>query len=110
MVYLIDAKIDYNLIGERLQELLPLEWVQTKKMYDSGALLGIWRKASAKGVVAVWNLPDHLAVHEQIKAMPLYPYMSEIEVTPLVPHPRYPEFCEAAPRQGRSADAPPPGG
>ena len=94
MVYLIDAKIDYNQIGDRLQALLPEEWVQTAAMYESGALLGIWRKASAKGVVAVWNMPDHLAVYEQIRKMPLYPYMSEIEVTPLVAHPKYPQFCE----------------
>ena len=100
MVYLIDARIDYNLLGDKLPALLPEEWVQTSAMYESGALLGIWRKASAKGVVAVWNLPDHLAVYEQIRRMPLYPYMSEIEVTPLVAHPKYPEFCEAARRTG----------
>lgn len=71
MVYLIDARIDYNLLQGRLDELLPLEWQQTSKMFDSGQLLGIWRKASAKGVVAIWNLPDHEAVHAQIRAMPL---------------------------------------
>lgn len=96
MVYLIDARIDYNLLGDRLQELLPTEWQQTQKMFDSGQLLGIWRKANAKGVIAVWDMPDHEAVNAQIRAMPLYPYMSEIEVTPLVAHPRYPQFCRAA--------------
>jgi muconolactone delta-isomerase len=96
MIYLIDAKIDYNLIGDRLQQLLPSEWEQTARMYDSGALLGIWRKANAKGVIAIWDMPDHVAVNDQIRAMPLYPYMSEIEVTPLVPHPKYPEFCKAS--------------
>lgn len=94
MVYLIDAKIDYEQLQGRLEELLPLEWKQTEKMFESGQLLGIWRKASAKGVIAVWNMPDHEAVHAQIRAMPLYPYMSDIEVTPLVPHPRYPQFCQ----------------
>ena len=94
MVYLIDAKIDYNLLQGRLDELLPLEWQQTTKMFESGQLLGIWRKASAKGVIAIWNLPDHEAVNTQIRAMPLYPFMSEIEVTPLVAHPKYPQFCE----------------
>ncbi len=103
MVYLLDVKIDYNLLGDQLQALLPEEWVQTTAMYESGALLGIWRKASAKGVVAVWNLPDHLAVYEQIRKMPLYPYMSEIEVTPLVAHPKYPQFCEPGRRVGPDA-------
>ncbi|MFM7703815.1 MAG: muconolactone Delta-isomerase family protein, partial [Rubrivivax sp.] len=74
----------------------PLEWEQTKKMFEGGELLGIWRKASAKGVIAIWNMPDHEAVNAQIRAMPLYPCMSDIEVTPLVAHPKYPQFCVAA--------------
>ena len=99
MIYLIDVRIDYNLIGDRLQELLPLEWQQTARMFERGQLLGIWRKASAKGVIAIWNMPDHEAVNAQILAMPLYPYMSDIEVTPLVAHPKYPLFCEPRPGQ-----------
>lgn len=98
MVYLIDAKIDYNLLGDKLAALLPLEWEQTAKMYGNGSLLGIWRKANAKGVIAIWNMPDHVAVNEQIRVMPLYPYMCEIEVVPLIAHPMYPQFCEAPPR------------
>lgn len=97
MVYLIDVQIDYNLLGDRMQELLPLEWSQTKSMFESGQLLGIWRKASAKGVIAIWNMPDHEAVNERIRTMPLYPYMSRIDVVPLVAHPRYPLFCEPRP-------------
>ena len=103
MVYLIDAQIEDNPLGDRLQELLPVEWEQTTAMFESGQLLGIWRKASAKGVIAIWNMPDHEAVNERIRTMPLYPYMSEIEVTPLVAHPKYPLFCEPRPGQGRSA-------
>jgi muconolactone delta-isomerase len=98
VIYLIDAKIDYNLLGERLQELMPLEWEQTAKVYANGSLLGIWRKASAKGVVAIWNMPSHEALDEQIRAVPLYPYMSEIDATPLIAHPKYPQFCEASAR------------
>jgi len=76
-----------------LQEILPLEWQETQAMVESGRMLGIWRKANAKGVVAIWDMPDHDAVIEQIRRMPLYPYMSDIQLTPLVAHPRYPEFC-----------------
>ena len=99
MVYLIDAKIDSNQLQGRLDELLPLEWQQTSKMYESGQLLGIWRKASANGVIAIWDMPDHEAVNAQIRAMPLYPYMSEIEVIPLIAHPKYPEYCVAPARR-----------
>jgi muconolactone delta-isomerase len=94
MVYLIDVQIDYNVIIDRLKELLPQEWEQTTKMFESGQLLGIWRKANAKGAVAIWNMPDHESVNAQIRAMPLYPYMSKIEIIPLVAHPKYPIFCE----------------
>ena len=94
MIYHIEAKIDYNLIQDKLDALLPLEWQQTAKMFESGQLLGIWRKANAQGVIAIWNMPDHDAVNAQIRAMPLYPYISQIEVTPLIAHPKYPLFCE----------------
>ncbi len=94
MIYMIDVKIDYNQLGDKLEEILPNEWEQTSAMYESGRLIGIWRKANAKGVIAIWNMPDHDAVQEQIRKMPLYPYMSEIDVIPLTAHPKYPGFCE----------------
>jgi muconolactone D-isomerase len=102
VIYMLEVKIDYNQVGETLQEILPKEWDQTSAMYESGCLVGIWRKANAKGVVAIWDMPDHDAVIDQIRKMPLYPYMSEIEVTPLVAHPKYPEFCVGP---GRRKDA-----
>jgi muconolactone delta-isomerase len=98
MVYMVEARIDYNLIGDRLKELLEKEWVVSDELYASGRMLAIWRTANAKGVVAIWNMPDHDAVANQIRAMPLYPYMSEVTVTPLVAHPRFPQFCEPAAR------------
>lgn len=100
MIYMLDVKIDYNMLGEKLQAILPLEWQQTTALYESGRLIGIWRKANAKGVVAIWNMPDHESVVEQIRKMPLYPYMSDIEVIPLVAHPKYPQFCEPPVRPG----------
>lgn len=103
MIYMLDVKIDYNMLGEKLQAILPLEWQQTTALYESGRLIGIWRKANAKGVVAIWNMPDHESVVEQIRKMPLYPYMSDIEVIPLVAHPKYPQFCEPPVRPGPAA-------
>jgi len=49
-------------------------------------------------VIAIWNLSDHEAVNAQIRAMPLYPYMSEIEVTPLIAHPKYSLISHSTPR------------
>jgi len=93
MIYLLDVKIDYNQLGDQLDKILPSEWEQTQALFESGRLIGIWRKANAKGVIAIWDMPDHDAVQEQIRKMPLYPYMSEIEVMPLTAHPKYPGFC-----------------
>jgi muconolactone delta-isomerase len=95
VICLLDVQIDYNAAGERLDALLPLEWEQTEALYTAGHLIGIWRKANAKGVIAIWDMPDHDAVLAQIRRMPLYPYMSAIEVVPLAAHPRYPGFCSA---------------
>jgi muconolactone delta-isomerase len=95
MIYMLDVRIDYNQVGDRLEAILPLEWEQTRALYESGRLLGIWRKANAKGVIAIWNMPSHEAVSEQIRKMPLYPYMSDIEIVPLIAHPKYPQFCES---------------
>lgn len=96
MIYLLDVDIAYGALGERLEQLLPAEWAETQALVESGRLLGIWRKANAQGVIAIWDMPDHEAVQAQIRRMPLYPWMSRIEITPLVAHPRHPEFC--APR------------
>lgn len=94
MIYLLDVDIDYARLGDQLQAILPEEWAQTQALVESGRMLGIWRKANAKGVIAIWNMPDHDAVNDQIRKMPLYPYMTNIDITPLVAHPRYPEFCQ----------------
>jgi len=95
MIYLLDVDIEYNQLGDKLQEILPNEWEQTEALYESGRLIGIWRKANGKGVIAIWNMPDHDAVLDQIRKMPLYPYMSKIGLEPLVAHPKYPGFCES---------------
>jgi muconolactone delta-isomerase len=95
MIYLLDVDIDYGRLGDQLQAILPEEWAQTQALVESGRMLGIWRKANAKGVIAIWDMPDHDAVNDQIRKMPLYPYMTRIDITPLVAHPRYPEFCTA---------------
>ncbi|MCP5367491.1 MAG: hypothetical protein H6907_01015 [Hyphomicrobiales bacterium] len=96
MIYMVQATINYNLITGDIQHELETEWKVSDQLYESGRMLAIWRLASGKGVVAIWNMPDHDAVREQITAMPLYRYMGDITITPLVAHPRFPQFCERA--------------
>ncbi len=94
MIYLLNVDLDYSQITEPLEEIFPREWEQTTSMVASGKMLGIWRKANAKGVVAIWNMDSHEEVMEQIRKMPLYKYMSKIDLEPLVAHPRFPQFCD----------------
>ena len=93
MLYLIEAKIDYNLVGEGLKKELEKEWLISDQLVASGNCIAIWRLASGKGVIAVWNMPDHESVNKQITEMPLYQYMSQVDVRPLIAHPRYPQFA-----------------
>ena len=92
MLFLIDVDIDYAKLGNDRDQMLEQEWKRSKELYDSGIMLRIWRKANAKGAVAVWDVPDNESLRENITKMPLYPYFTQIRVTPLLPHPRFPQF------------------
>jgi muconolactone delta-isomerase len=49
-----------------------------------------WRKASGRGVVAVWNCRSHEHVRELITGLPLAPFLTRIDIVPLVEHPLFP--------------------
>jgi muconolactone delta-isomerase len=93
MIFLIDVDIDYGRLGTDLDKFLQEEWKRSKELYESGIMLRIWRKANAKGAVAVWDVPSLESLNENIRKMPLYAYFSEIRVIPLVPHPLFPQFA-----------------
>jgi len=94
MLFLIDVDIDYGRVGNDLDRILQEEWTRSKELYDSGIMLGIWRKANARGAVAVWDVGDAGMLRENIAKMPLYPYFTDIRVMPLVPHPKFPQFAK----------------
>ena len=83
MIYMIDVTIQYADLGEELERMLQEEWAVSDRLYAEGTMLAIWRKASGNGVVAIWDCPDHETLSEKIRAMPLYPLMTSIELTPL---------------------------
>jgi muconolactone D-isomerase len=93
MLFLIDVDIDYARLGPDRDRMLREEWKRSKEMYEGGIMLRIWRKANAMGAIAVWDVPDHESLRENITKMPLYPYFTDIRVTPLLPHPRFPQFA-----------------
>jgi muconolactone D-isomerase len=93
MLFLIDVDIDYGRLGSDSDRILEEEWNRSKELYESGVMLRIWRKANAKGAVAVWDVPSLESLNENIRKMPLYPYFSDVRVVPMVPHPRFPQFA-----------------
>lgn len=95
-LYWIDLTVDYARIGDAAQTLVPAEWREEEAMLERRQLVGIWRKATARGVFMLAALPDPDAVNAQIRAMPLYPYFSSVQVTPLIAHPNFPQFARPA--------------
>ncbi len=94
MLFLIDIDIDYARLGEHGQQMLEEESKVSKRLFSEGINLRIWRKANAMGVVVIARHPDHQSLHDTLRGMPLFPFFKDIRVTPLVPHPKYPQFAE----------------
>ena len=90
MLYHIDADIDYAALGEAKEAILEAEWARTLELIERGVAIGEWRKASGRGVVAVWDCASHDELTELLRSIPLAPYLTKVEVTPLVDHPLWP--------------------
>ena len=102
MLYHIDVDIDYGALGDRKDEILKAEWARTAALKDQGIVVTEFRRADAKGVIAIWNCRSHEHLNDLLRDLPIYPFLSEIRVTalvdhPLFPHPAAPEGEGAAP-------------
>ena len=93
MIFLLDVDIDYGSMPQPYTELLEREFARTHQLYEQGGMLRIWRKATGTGVVTVWDCPSHDALRERLASMPMSPFFSRVTATPLVAHPRYPQFA-----------------
>lgn len=96
MLFMLEIRVDYANAGDRLADLVVAEWRASESMLEKRQLVGIWRKADAKGVFLVWDMPDHETLNASIRAMPLYPWFSLVAATPLISHPNFPQFARAA--------------
>lgn len=94
MLFLIDIDIDYARLGDKLDQVLEEESKISRRLFESGINLAIWRKANAKGVIVIADHPSHDSLYQTLRNMPLYGYFTDIRVTPLVPHPKYPQFAK----------------
>jgi muconolactone delta-isomerase len=91
MLYLIDAEINYDAMGERRDQILAAEHARTRELLDQGIAVAEWRKASGRGVVAVWDCDGHPTLNALLRDLPLAPFLTRVDVVPLVPHPLWPD-------------------
>lgn len=95
-LFLVDVRIEYLRAGDRFQELVQAEWRASEQAIVNRELVGIWRRANALGTYALWNLPDADTVAGRIRALPLYPCFTKVDVIPLMMHPNFPQFARPA--------------
>lgn len=101
MLYLLDVEIAYERMGDRVGELRAAEHARVADLVREGVVVVEWLKASGRGIYAVWDCPSHDALRRTIASVPMAPYLSKVEVHPLIEHPLFPG--------GRSAPAAAPG-
>lgn len=93
MLFLIDVTFNFTSLGEKAPQLIRAEWDEEERLLSKGQFVGIWRKANGMGTMFILDMPNHEALANQLRAMPLYPYFTHIEATPLVAHPNFPQFA-----------------
>ena len=96
ILHMVDVRIEYARAGDKLPDLVQSEWRASENMLAKRELVGIWRRSNALGTFVLWNLPDGDAVSAQLRAMPLYPCFTDVNVIPLVLHPNFPQFARPA--------------
>lgn len=100
MLYLLDVDIDYARMGDRVPEIRAAEHARVKELITQGVVVAEWLKASGRGVVAVWDCPSHEALREAIAGVPMAPYLTKVDVQPVVEHPLFPGGRPAGPGSG----------
>lgn len=91
MLYHIDVEIDYGALGARRDEILRAEWNKTAELIKRGIALAEWRKASGRGVIAVWDCASHEELNDILRGLPIGPYLTRVDVVPMVEHPLWPK-------------------
>lgn len=91
MLYMIEAEIEYVALGERREEILRAEHARTKSLYEEGVAVAEWRIASGSGVVALWDCDSDEQLNEILRGLPIARYIRRTQVTPLIPHPLWPD-------------------
>ncbi|HEX6960111.1 MAG TPA: muconolactone Delta-isomerase family protein [Ferrovibrio sp.] len=108
MLFLIDVTFNFSTLGDRAEPLVKAEWKVEEELLEKGQFVGIWRKANSMGTMFILDLPSHAALSDQIRAMPLYPFFTDVRVTPLIGHPNFPQFARGAATHEKPGSKPAP--
>ena len=96
MLYQVTFDIDRQALGsgENATKVRAAETERAVKAQREGKLIGLWLRADCGGVVFVLDVESHEALVEELRSLPVFPYIRSIEVVPLVASPRFPEFAK----------------
>ena len=89
MLALVDVTFNFSSLGDKAQELVKAEWKVEEDLLAKGQFVGIWRKANGMGTMFILDMPNNEAVGNQVRAMPLYPFFTDVKVTPLIGQPNF---------------------
>ena len=96
MLYLVKLYVDQQAVGfgDKRIEIGAGDAAQARIWKTEGRLMGLWRRADCGGAIFVIDAESHEALGSDLQALPLFPYLRNIEVTPLLAHPVFPECSE----------------
>lgn len=90
MLYHVTFTMDRQSIvaaGDGIAAVRAAEMERAGAALRAGRLLGLWRRADGSGVILILDCPSHEALHEELTTLPMFPYVSRLEVAPLLPYP-----------------------
>lgn len=90
MLFLLDVEIDYARMGDRVQEIRAAEHARVQALVAQGVVVVEWLKADRSGVWAIWNCDSEAHARELAASVPMAPYLSKLDLHPVVEHPLFP--------------------
>ncbi|HYF17259.1 MAG TPA: muconolactone Delta-isomerase family protein [Ramlibacter sp.] len=90
MLFLLDVEIDYARMGDQLAKVRAAEHARVQELIAEGVVVVEWLKADRSGVWAIWDCASEAEARELAASVPMAPYLSRVDVHPVVEHPLFP--------------------